>query len=170
MMKSMLEWKNKRTGKITSTLAESGAFFHTEENLVAPDAQFVFVPGIVDNHARTLNLGYGFSCHLTVLRPDSIGEVRLNSNNLEDSLAIDPKFFDNDKDMALMIRGAKFMQKVLEGEPLASVRQNMLCPVEKIMTSNLNKIFVIELIPNITQLVLVKWGVPVMLWRLLVPN
>lgn len=131
MMKSMLEWKNKRTGKITSTLAESGAFFHTEENLVAPDAQLVFVPGIVDNHARSINLGHGFSCHLTVLRPDSIGEVKLKSNNPEDSLAIDPNFFDNDKDMALMKRGAKLMQSILEAEPLSSVRQNMLYPVDK---------------------------------------
>jgi choline dehydrogenase len=131
MAKSMLEWKNKRSGKITSTLAESGAFFRTEENLVAPDAQFVFVPGIVDNHARTLNLGHGYSCHITVLRPDSIGEVKLNSNNPEDSLAIDPKFFENDKDLALIKRGANKMRDVLEGKPFDGVRQSLLFPIDK---------------------------------------
>jgi len=97
MLKSMFEWKNKRSGKVTSTLAESGAFFSTQDDVVAPDAQLVFVPGIVDDHARKVNFGHGYSCHITVLRPDSTGEVKLNSRNPEDSLAIDPQFFDNRK-------------------------------------------------------------------------
>lgn len=131
MLKSMLEWKNNRTGKITSTLAESGAFFSTEDDLVAPDAQLVFVPGIVDNHARSINLGHGYSCHITVLRPDSVGEVKLNSNNPEDSLAIDPKFFNHENDMAVIKRGARKMQDILEGKPFSSIRKNMLYLVEK---------------------------------------
>jgi len=130
MMKSMLEWKSNRTGKITSTLAESGAFFSTEDNLVAPDAQLVFVLGVVDDHARKVNFGHGYSCHITVLRPDSIGEVKLNSNNPEDSMHIDPNFFDDENDMSLIKRGAKKMQNILEGKPFDSIRKNMLYQVE----------------------------------------
>jgi choline dehydrogenase len=131
MVKSMLEWKSKRSGKITSTLAESGAFFSTQANLVAPDAQFVFVPAIVDNHARSVNFGHGYSCHITVLRPDSTGEVTLNSNNPEDPPAIDPRFFDNEKDLALIKRGAKKMRDVLEGKPFDGIRQKLLFPLDK---------------------------------------
>ena len=130
MLKSMFEWKNKRTGKITSTLGESGAFFSTQDNLVAPDVQLVFVLEIVDNHGRNLNLGHGYSCHITVLRPDSIGEVKLMSNNPEDPLAIDPKFFENEKDVELMKRGAKKMQNILEGKPFEGIRKQMLYPVD----------------------------------------
>jgi choline dehydrogenase len=126
MMKSMLEWKKNRTGKITSTLAESGAFFSTEEHTTAPDAQLVFVPGIVDNHARKVNLGHGYSCHITVLRPESVGEVKLNTNNPKDSLLIDPKFFSHKKDMEVIIKGAKKMQAILEGKPFDHIRKNML--------------------------------------------
>ncbi len=129
-MKSILEWKNKRTGRITSTLAESGAFFSTQDDLEAPDAQLVFVLGIVDNHARNFNMGHGYSCHLTVLRPKSTGEVKLQSNDPKDSMAIDPKFFDNNEDMELMIRGAKTMQNILEGEAFSSIRGNMLHQVD----------------------------------------
>ena len=131
MLKAVFEWKKSRTGKVTTTLAESGAFFSTEDNLPAPDAQFVFVPGIVDDHARKVNFGHGYSCHITVLRPDSIGEVKLNSNNPEDSLAIDPKFFENEKDLALIKRGAKLMQDILEGKPLDPIRKKMLYQVDK---------------------------------------
>ena len=126
MLKSMLEWKNKRTGKITSSLAESGAFFSTEENTVVPDAQFVFVPGIVDDHARKVNLGHGYSCHITVLRPESIGEVKLQSSKPTDSLLIDPKFFNHEKDMKVIISGAKKMKSILEGKPFDHIRKEML--------------------------------------------
>ncbi|MGB0938361.1 MAG: GMC family oxidoreductase [Colwellia sp.] len=129
MLKSMFEWKRHRTGKITSSLAESGAFFNTEENTVAPDAQFVFVPGIVDDHARKVNLGHGYSCHITVLRPESIGEVRLNSNKPEDSLLIDPQFLSHDKDLEVIVNGAKKMQTILEGQPFDPIRKSMLYSV-----------------------------------------
>jgi len=123
-------WSPKRSGRITSTLAESGAFFSTQDDLEAPDAQLVFVLGIVDNHARNFNMGHGYSCHLTVLRPKSTGEVKLQSNDPKDSMAIDPKFFDNNEDMELMIRGAKTMQNILEGEAFSSIRGNMLYQVD----------------------------------------
>ena len=130
IVSAMFEWKNKRTGKITSSAAESGAFFSSEKGLVAPDLQLVFVPGIVDNHARTVNLGHGYSCHLTLLRPESIGEVKLASTNPKDALAIDPNYFSNDADMKVLINGAKIMQNILECAPLSSINQNMLYPVE----------------------------------------
>ena len=130
MLKSMYEWKKSRTGKITSTLAESGAFFKTHDEAVAADAQFVFVVGIVDDHARKVNLGHGYSCHITVLRPESTGEVKLNSNNPEDPMAIDPKFFEDDRDMEVIKRGARKMQNILEGKPFDGIRGKMLYQVE----------------------------------------
>ena len=130
ILKSMFEWRKKRTGKVTSTFAESGAFFSTEPDLVAPDAQLIFVPAIADNHARTMNFGHGYSCHITLLRPESIGEVKLNSNNPKDSLAIDPKFFKHESDMAIIKKAAKKMQNILEAAPFSAIRKDMLYPVE----------------------------------------
>ena len=51
MLGAMLEWRNFRTGKITSTLAESGAFFKSNDDVEIPDVQLVWVAGIVDDHA-----------------------------------------------------------------------------------------------------------------------
>jgi len=130
IVKSLFEWHKHRTGKVTSTFAESGAFFSTEKNLVAPDAQLVFVPAIADNHARTVNFGHGYSCHITLLRPESVGEVKLNSNKPEDSLAIDPKFFSHQQDMAVIKKAADKMQTILEGQPFNAIRKEMLYFVE----------------------------------------
>ena len=131
LIKSMWQWKKTRTGKITSTLAESGAFFHTKEGLSAPDAQFVFVPGIVDDHARKINMGHGYSCHITVCRPESRGEVKLNSTDPADTLLIDPNFLGDDKDVQTIMAGAQTMQNVLEADAFSNIRKNMLYVVER---------------------------------------
>lgn len=131
IIKSMFQWKKNRTGKITSTLAESGAFFHTKEGLSAPDAQFVFVPGIVDDHARKINMGHGYSCHITVCRPESRGEVKLRSTDPTDSLLIDPNFFGDEKDMQTIVAGAQKMQTILEDDVFSDIRKDMLYVVEK---------------------------------------
>tara|TARA_B110000902_G_scaffold251197_1_gene311169 strand:+ start:237 stop:1865 length:1629 start_codon:yes stop_codon:yes gene_type:complete len=131
IIKSMFQWKKSRTGKITSTLAESGAFFHTKEGLSAPDAQFVFVPGIVDDHARKINMGHGYSCHITVCRPESRGEVKLRSTDPTDSLLIDPNFFGDEKDMQTIMAGAQKMQTILEDDVFSDIRKDMLYVVEK---------------------------------------
>ncbi len=127
---AMRQWKKSRTGKITSTLAESGAFFKSNDALEVPDVQLVWVAAIVDDHARKLNLGHGISCHTTVLRPRSIGEVKLHSNNPLDPLCIDPKFLDRDEDMQVLLDGAEVMQKILESEFYDEVRGKMLYPVK----------------------------------------
>ena len=41
-----------------------------------PDLQLFFVVAMVDDHARKLHLGHGFSCHVCVLRPKSRGTRR----------------------------------------------------------------------------------------------
>ena len=61
------EWRKDGTALIASPGAEGGAFMKSDPSLDRPDLQLHFVPGIVDDHARKLHLGYGFSCHVCVL-------------------------------------------------------------------------------------------------------
>jgi choline dehydrogenase len=130
MTKAIYQWWRKRKGKITSTLAESGAFFKSEDSLEIPDLQFVWVAGIVDNHARTVRFGHGYSCHLTLLRPKSRGSVKLTSSNVNDAPIIDPQFFHHPDDMKVLLKGADKMQRILQGKPFDSVRRKMLYEVK----------------------------------------
>ncbi len=131
MLGAMLQWKKSRTGKVTSTLAESGAFFKSNDTIDIPDVQLVWVAGIVDDHARKLNTGHGYSCHITLLRPESNGEVKLRSSDPFEPPDIDPKFFDRDEDMQVLLDGAEKMQKILESEFYDGVRGKMLYPVRQ---------------------------------------
>ncbi len=122
----MFEWHNKRTGKITSTLAESDVFFHTEQGLSAPDAQFVFVLGIVDDYVRKITLGHGHSRHITFCCPESRGEVKLDSTDPDDSLLNYPNFFGDEKDMLAIIAGPQKMQTALDDDTFSDIPINML--------------------------------------------
>ena len=129
--KGIFEWRRHRTGPITSTFAESGGFFRSSPEVQVPDLQLVFVVAIVDDHARKMHLGHGISCHLTVLRPRSHGTLGLNSADPREMPMIDPRFFNDPADMALMLKGAVKMRAILEDKALAPYRgSRMLYPVQ----------------------------------------
>lgn len=129
MAAACLQWKRERRGMLTSPFAHAGAFVRSEPGLPAPDLQLIFVLALVDDHARKVHLGHGISCHVDVLRPFSRGSVRLRSLDPHDAPLIDPRFLDDERDLALLVRGARIQQRVLESAALAPVRGEMLYPV-----------------------------------------
>ncbi len=117
--KAVLEWRNKRSGLLTSPYAEAGAFFKSEPGLEKPDLQLLSVRAMVDDHGRKMHLGHGFSSHVTLLRPKARGEVRLASADPQADPLIDPRFLDNDEDMATIMKGAIKQRQVMESAALS---------------------------------------------------
>ena len=128
---AIFEWKNKRTGMITSSIAESGAFFRSTSDVKVPDPQLVFVLGIVDDHSRKLHLGHGYSCHVDVLRPFSRGTVTLAGTDPRAAPVIDPNFLADERDLDLLVKGVQIQQAILESKPFDAWRGKMLYPVKR---------------------------------------
>ena len=63
--------------------------------------------------------GNGFSCHVCLLRPKSVGTVKIASKNPDDDPLIDPNYLSNDEDMKVMIKGYRKMMEIMNTEPLA---------------------------------------------------
>ena len=103
----------------SSNLAEGGAFIKSDENLDVPDLQLHFTVGMVEDHGRTDMWGNGFSCHVCLLRPKSVGTVKINSKDPNDDPLIDPNYLSNDEDMKTMIKGYRKMMQIMNTEPLA---------------------------------------------------
>lgn len=116
------------TGMFTSPLAEGGAFLKTEKHLEIPDIQLHFVVGMVEDHGRAEIWGNGFSCHMCLLRPKSIGTVKIASKNPDDDPLIDPNYLSNREDIATMVKGYKIMMEIMNSEPLAQY-QNIRYPI-----------------------------------------
>ncbi len=105
-----------------SLFSQSGGFVKSSEEIDRPDLQFHFVHGLLDDHARKLHLGYGFSCHVCVLRPFSRGDVSLKDNKPLSDPAIDTKQLSDDRDLELLIKGARITRSILESEVMTLYR------------------------------------------------
>ncbi|RZT94920.1 GMC family oxidoreductase [Rivibacter subsaxonicus] len=131
MARAIPEWKQHRTGLITSNFAESGAFLRSSPDVAVPDLQMVFVVGVVDDHSRKFHLGHGYSCHIEVLRPHSRGTVKLAGRDPRAAPLIDPKFLDDERDLALLVKGVQMQMDILNASPFAPWRGKMLYPVDR---------------------------------------
>ena len=105
-IRDIIRWRKDGTGPIASPGAEAGGFLKTDPYLARPDIQLHFVVSVIDDHARKLHSGYGFSCHVCVLRPKSAGAVFLQSP-IHDRAGHDPGFLSDPKDLRVLVKGAK---------------------------------------------------------------
>lgn len=130
MTKALPQWVKTRSGKMTSNFAEGIGFLRSGDDVDVPDLEFVFVVAVVDDHARKIHASHGFSSHVTLLRPKSIGTVKLNSANPYDVPKIDPAFFSHPEDMEIMIKGWKKQHQMLESQAFDDIRGASFYPVD----------------------------------------
>ncbi len=119
-------WRHDGTGMIATPFAEGAAFLKTDPALDRPDIQMHFVVGIVDDHARKLHPGYGYSLHVCALRPHSRGEVFLQSADPLAAPGIDPRYLSDPQDLATTIKGARMAQDILSAPAMARYRHKDL--------------------------------------------
>ncbi|WP_158816500.1 GMC family oxidoreductase [Methylocapsa sp. S129] len=122
LIKHILQWRKDGTGLIATPFAEVGAFLKTDPALSRPDIQLHFVISIVDDHVRKLHMGYGYSCHVCVVRPRSTGEVFLESADPMAAPGIDPRYLSNPEDLQVLMKGAKMTRAILEAPAMAKYR------------------------------------------------
>ena len=113
-------------GPYTSNLAEAGGFLRTSSDEPAPDIQLHFVPGIVDNHGRTLHFRPGISCHVCVLRPESRGSLTLRDTDPLSAPNIDPNFLGTSDDVERTLKGARLVHRLLNAPAFESVGRKTL--------------------------------------------
>ena len=118
-VKGVLDWRQQRSGMLTTNFAEAGGFIKSSPSEAIPDLQLHFVIGKLIDHGRTTTLGHGFSCHVCLLRPRSYGSVRLASRNPQALPLVDPDFLASRDDMDRMVRGFKLMRHILAQPALA---------------------------------------------------
>lgn len=126
LLKSIMQWRRDGTGMIATPFAEGAGFLKTDPSLLRPDIQLHFVISIVDDHARKLHMGYGFSCHVCALRPHSRGEVFLESADPMAAPGIDPRFLSDPRDLDTTIKGAKMTRAILEAPAMETYRHKEL--------------------------------------------
>lgn len=130
ILRAISEWRARRTGIIASNVAESLAFLRSSAEVPTPDIQAQFVVAIVDDHTRKTHLGHGYCLHVTLLRPESRGQVTLASLDPRASLNIDPRYLTDPADMPRLVAGGRKGLAIMNAAPLAPFRGKMIYPVD----------------------------------------
>jgi choline dehydrogenase-like flavoprotein len=123
LLRSIWDWRTRRTGRLTSNFAEAGVFLRSDPTQATPNVQLHFVVGQLVNHGRTLGWGHGHSLHVCLLQPHSRGRVRLGGPQAQDRLRIDPAFLSAPQDLQDLVNGVRQAQQILSQTALAEVSQ-----------------------------------------------
>ena len=121
-----------RTGPVTSSLFETGAFWYADDSARSPDIQFHFGQGsgiekgivALDNAGITLNSAF--------MRPRSRGTVKLASDNPMQAPLIDPNYWSDPYDLEISLRGLEMARDILRQPALKRYVRKEALPGEDI--------------------------------------
>lgn len=126
LIPALAEYHHTRRGLLASNIAECGAFLKTAPDLNAPDLQLHFGFAVVIDHGRTFHWGTGFSCHVSLLTPESRGSVTLRSPDPMQPPDIDPNFLAVPEDLERMVKGFKLTRRLMDAPALRALRKEDL--------------------------------------------
>ena len=123
-----------RRGIYSSNLIESGGFMRTEPGLDRPDIQLVFIPGHRAPPPKMIESGHGYSAIAVLLRPRSRGTVSLASSDPDAAPVIDPRFFFEEEDLAVLLKGLKECRRIIHADVFKKYRPREIEPGERVRT------------------------------------
>jgi len=131
ILTSPLRYLFGKKGWLTTNYVEAGGFARTPLAEALPDVQFHFVPGYRSHRGRLFEWGHGYAVHTCVLRPRSIGEIRLGRDGKP---VIDFNFLSDPEDAKVLIEGLKLARKVLADQGFDGIRGKEMLPGAHVQT------------------------------------
>lgn len=120
-----------KKGWLTTNYVEAGGFARTPLAEGLADVQFHFVPGYRSHRGRLFEWGHGYAVHTCVLRPKSIGELRVKPGG---DIEIDYNFLANEEDGRVLVEGVKLARKILAQPEFDSIRGAEMLPGPQVQT------------------------------------
>ncbi|KAI0368021.1 GMC oxidoreductase [Pilatotrama ljubarskyi] len=142
LLSALLEYRLKGTGPLTTNICEAIAFVRSTDPKLfppeefplettpedttsgpgAPDIELFFSPVAYKGHTGdNMPLGHYFALHGVLLRPTSKGTIRLKSSDPKDPPIIDPQYLSTQHDVAVLVRAARLLARIVRTEPLAGM-------------------------------------------------
>jgi choline dehydrogenase-like flavoprotein len=132
--KAMLEWLTRRTGPLTSTVAEAFAFVRTRPGLPAADIQFHFAPAYFVDHGAAEYDGHAVTFGPVLITPKARGRVWLRSADPADKPRVLTNSLTEDDDLDSMVAGVRMAREIAATEPFRGVLGKELFPGEGVTT------------------------------------
>jgi choline dehydrogenase-like flavoprotein len=132
--RAMLEYLLRRTGPLSSSVAEAFAFVRSRRGLAQPDLQFHFAPAYFANHGFDEYDGHAVTLGPVLVAPRSRGWVRLRSADPGEKPRILTNTLSEPEDVAALIAGARLAREIAAAGPFASVLGRRILPEEGVDT------------------------------------
>lgn len=124
----------RRKGELSTNYVVAGGFAKTPLAGDLPDVQFHFVPGYRSHRGRLFEWGHGFAVHTCVLRPRSVGEIRVAREDGALVPHIDHRFFVDSFDAQVLVEGIKLARRIFAAKPMESLQGREILPGSDVQT------------------------------------
>ena len=126
--KALAEWVLRRTGPLTSSVAEAFAFVRSRPGLPAADLQFHFAPTYFNEHGADKYDGHAATFGAVLVSPKSRGQVRLDPAKPAGKPRILTNSLSDPDDVASLVTGVKMAREMAASEPMEGVVGTELFP------------------------------------------
>ena len=109
-----------RTGPLTISAAQVGAFAKSDPRLATPDIQFLFQTFSHDEYDAGLHKFSGFANAVCPVRPESRGTLRLRSADPADMPLMQPNYLSAETDRRVLVEAIKLSRRVAEKAAIAA--------------------------------------------------
>jgi choline dehydrogenase-like flavoprotein len=130
----LLEYALRRTGPLTSSVAEAFAFVRSRPGLARPDIQFHFAPAYFARNGFEEYDGHAVTLGPVLLSPRSRGSVTLRSADPVAKPRILTNSLTEPEDIAALLAGTRLARKIAAADPLAEVLGRELRPGPDVVT------------------------------------
>lgn len=132
--KALLEYLLRRSGPLSSSVAEAFAFVRSRPGLPAPDLQFHFAPAyFVDNGFEEYD-GHAITMGPVLVKPRARGWVRLRSADPAAKPRILTNSLSDDEDVAALVAGVRLSREIAAAGPFAEALGRELFPGAEVDT------------------------------------
>jgi choline dehydrogenase len=132
--KAMLEYLLRRTGPLTSSVAEAFAFVRSRPGLPGPDLQFHFGPAYFVNNGFDEYDGHAITSGPVLVKPRARGWVRLRSADPAAKPRILTNSLSEQEDVDALVAGVRLAREIAAEGPLAEVVGRELFPGPEVDT------------------------------------
>jgi choline dehydrogenase len=134
--KPLLEWILRRSGPLTSTVAEAFAFVRSRPGLPAADLQYHFAPAYFNDNGFDEFDGHAFTLGPVLVTPKSRGWIKLRSADPADKPRILTGSLSEPEDVQALVAGMKIAREIAAAEPLAEAKGREIFPGDGVDTED----------------------------------
>ncbi|MBL8575628.1 MAG: GMC family oxidoreductase N-terminal domain-containing protein [Mesorhizobium sp.] len=137
MLLAGLQYLLFKSGPVTTTGVESCAFLDPTGKSEQPTIQMFCVPTVyLDRDVMGADPGHGVTINSLLLRPKSVGTVKLRSTDPYAPPVIDTQIFAEPDDLATTIAGFRFARSLLDEEPIRGMVDREIFPGPSVVSDD----------------------------------